>query len=167
MIADIAGQRRNKSGPQIILASAIFRTVWVDKGQPIFPQQLAVDVPAVFLDRVEPYKLQIQIVVRKRLVQRLRIILNVEQTAHTLKRRAERAADVLAIPAAAHFVQILMEAQFHMRFSYSYHILRISCDSISIACGALRRKFTVFHFGLHFSTHHAATAYLSMQRCNS
>ena len=80
MIADIAGQRRNKSGPQIILASAIFRTVWVDKGQPIFPQQLAVDVPAVFLDRVEPYKLQIQIVVRKRLVQRLRIILNVEQT---------------------------------------------------------------------------------------
>ena len=81
--------------------------------------------------------------------------------------RAERAADVLAIPAAAHFVQILMEAQFHMRFSYSYHILRISCDSISIACGALRRKFTVFHFGLHFSTHHAATAYLSMQRCNS
>ena len=88
MIADIAGQRRNKSGPQIILASAIFRTVRVDKGQPIFPQQLAVDVPAVFLDRVEPYKLQIQIVVRKRLVQRLRIILNVEQTAHTLKRRA-------------------------------------------------------------------------------
>ena len=66
MIADIAGQRRNKSGPQIILASAIFRTVWVDKGQPIFPQQLAVDVPAVFLDRVEPYKLQIQIVVRRR-----------------------------------------------------------------------------------------------------
>ena len=88
MIADIAGQRRNKSGPQIILARAIFRTVRVDKGQPIFPQQLAVDVPAVFLDRVEPYKLQIQIVVRKRLVQRLRIILNVEQTAHTLKRRA-------------------------------------------------------------------------------
>lgn len=37
MIADIAGQRRNKSGPQIILASAIFRTVWVDKGQPNIP----------------------------------------------------------------------------------------------------------------------------------
>ena len=88
MVTDITGQRRNKSGPQIILASAIFRAVRVDKGQPIFTQQIAVDVPTVFLDRVEPYKLQIQIVIRKRLVQRLRIILNVEQTAHTLKRRA-------------------------------------------------------------------------------
>ena len=112
-VSYIAGKRREQAHPKIVLSGAVFRPIRADKGKPVFTEDLAVDLTAIFFDGVEPDQLQIQIVVGKRLIERLRIIAHVKYAAHSFEWRAKRTADIFAVPASAHFIKIFVKIQLH------------------------------------------------------
>ena len=108
-----AGKRRKQTVHHIELADAVFVPRSGDVGEPVVAEHALVDlIDTVFLNRLEPDKLKVEVVVRRGFtLEILRIERDVERTLFPFKRRAERPADILAGPAAEHFVAVNFAVQ--------------------------------------------------------
>ena len=108
-----AGKRRKQTVHHIELADAVFVPRSGDVGEPVVAEHALVDlIDTVFLNRLEPDKLKVEVVVRRGFsLEVLRIERDVERTLFPFKRRAERPADVLAGPAAEHLVAVNFAVQ--------------------------------------------------------
>ena len=114
-IAQRAGHGRLDSHTQIVLPCAVLHPVRNDVAEPIIAEDGRVDRAPVFLYRVEPDELQIQVVVRGRVVLQVRLYIEFDMVllALPLKGRAHHAADILAGPAAHHLVLIGSKVHDH------------------------------------------------------
>ena len=110
-----AGHGRQQPRAEVHLGNAVFAPGRRNVVYPVFAEKLRGDVlnPA-FNDRLEPYELQVQVVVRERLPGGRRVAGHVQDLAPAFERAAEGSADVLADPAPVDPVGIFAAVQHYL-----------------------------------------------------
>ena len=106
--------RRLKPHAQVGLCRAVLGVSEDHQLVEVAAEHLCVEVQPVVLKREEPEHLNVEVVVRQRLAADVvRVIGNVVRRAVPLHRHAERAADVLADPAALHAAPVFLGGHLH------------------------------------------------------
>ena len=120
VVAPGARPRRRQARTQVHLRRAVLRPVRRHVQAPVLRQRMGGDVEAD-----QPEQLQVQVVVGQRLAaEGLRVEGDVVDLANELKRRAERAADVLAHPAAQDPPAVIVAEWFHAKGSTAARVCR-------------------------------------------